>query len=514
MKLRPYQTEMINQLRPEVYRNKSVMIQLPTGGGKTAIISSVVSALSINNYSCWFVVPRNELLKQASEHFHKWKITHGLISAKTQESRAYKVHVVSKDTLIRRYGKIKNWPDFLFFDEAHLYLDRQIEIASHLPETSKVIGCTATPERLDGRGLSELYQSIIYGPSLGDMVEMGFLSSIKYFCPPIEGLENLHRKGTEYNADEVDELLKKRQIYGKALEHYKEYADSKPCLVFCRSVKSSIETAEKFCAAGYKFENIDGTMSYSKRKALIEAVKDGRLHGLTSCELVTYGLDLPRLECIIMLRPTLSKSLFYQMVGRGLRPYPGKETCIVLDHVSNLKQHGHPLTPYEWKFTGKEKTKKEKGESVDTAKLCPKCFMYFTGTVCDNCGEKKETTPRPNMEVIDGRLVEALAPIKLKDRPWSERKEFIDKINGIVNDFHDQSNEMQIAAGPIGDLMKIAKSLGNSIMWVYWKLSENVDYVNVSLLHEIARQEGYKSGWVYYKEKEIARKLDEKRLVS
>ena len=524
MQLRPYQNRGIDGMRSALARLQSVMYQLATGGGKTAVISQIVFTAISRKYRCWFIVPRNELVRQASDHFFHWKIPHGMITAKYAESRAYLVHIVSKDTLIRRYDKIKNWPDLLIFDEAHLYIDRQIEIASHVSKKCKIIGLTATPERLDGRGLKRcpiakfapdvkngLYDSIVYGPTLKELIELGFLAPPKYFSPPIFGLEDIHRKGTEYDAAELAKLFKKRAIYGKAINHYRQYADKKACLVFCRSVAASEETAQQFRDAGYRFENIDGRMGYNKRKALIDGLKDGTLQGLTSCELVTYGLDVPRIECIIMLRPTLSRTLFFQMIGRGLRPYPGKEFCIILDHVGNFSEHatgdGGSLAErfsVFWHFDGSEKRKKQKGVAAATLKLCPVCFLYYEGETCPNCGAGRDVKKQPKMEEIDGKLIEITGPVPLNDRDPEEKRDFIDRINGLIDEYNTAAAEGKILPGPVGELLKIAQDLGYSVMWVYHKLNgENKQAVNVPLLHEISRNKGYKPGWAYFKKKEL-----------
>jgi len=337
MKLRPYQTNTVNETRESLKQNRALVIQAPTGSGKTPIVADICNKINANKKRAWIVVPRKELLKQGSEQLRAVNVPHGIIAPGQNESRAYLVHVVSKDTLIRRYNKIKNWPDVLFFDECHLYLDRQIEIVSHLPESSKIIGLSATPERLDGRGLSELYNDWIPGPSIPWLTERDYLTPLRYFSPPIEGLENIKRRGTEYDINDLNELLKRRKVYGEAIKHYKKNADGKPALVFCRDVKSAYETADRFCDAGYKFFCIEGKMSGKKRKQLIEALSRGEIHGLTNCEIATYGLDVPRVEIGIGLRPTLSRALYFQMIGRILRPFPGKTHGIFFDHVNNLR---------------------------------------------------------------------------------------------------------------------------------------------------------------------------------
>jgi superfamily II DNA or RNA helicase len=508
--LRPYQQEQVDGARRVLSRNKSVLLQNATGAGKTVIFSEITKLTHANNNRIWIVVPRNELLKQASDHLVKYKVPHGLISAGTNESRAYKVHIVSKDTLIRRYGKIKNWPDLLIMDEAHLYLDRQIEIASHLPERSKIIGVTATPERLDGRGLSTesggLYDDIVYGPTIVDLIEMGYLSNMRYFCPPgAEEIKQLHRRGTEFDPDELEALLQRRKIYGGAIQHYKEHAHNKPALVFCRSVKAAAETAQRFNDAGYNFENIDGKMTYKRRKSIIDALRAGKIQGLTSCELITYGLDIPRVECIIMLRPTLSRTLYFQMIGRGLRPSYGKPDCVILDHVGNLQEHGHPLEPYDWQFHGREKRTGGDGVSVATLKLCGTCFLYYEGDICPNCGGVNKKKKRADIEEVEGRLVEVKGPVEFKKRPREEQREIQDRIGQLIEACQlqpDGQGMFKIDESAVSELLMIAESLGHDIMWVYHRVTQGVA-VNYPLLHAIARVKDYKPGWAYWQAKEL-----------
>lgn len=516
--LRPFQTTMFTEARVFLRDHRSAMMQLGTGGGKTVIFSHITHSAFGRGRRVWVVVPRNELLRQSSEELIEHKIPHGMIAAGKQESRAYKVHVISLETLKRRIraDKIINWPDLLIIDEAHIQLDGQRLLFSACPDSTKILGFSATPERLDGRGLGVthimgekvdgLYDGLIEGPSLREMIEMHYLSPMRYFCPPVPGIQDLHRKGTEYDANELDALLKKRAVYGKAIEHYHKYAHERPALVYCRSVKAAEETAARFREAGYLFESIDGRMTDKKRKSLIDGLKAGKIHGLTSCELVTYGLNVPRVEVIIMLRPTLSKALYMQMVGRGLRVSDGKDECLILDHVGNLAEHGHPLQDHHWHFWGTDKRKRKKGVDVAVKKLCPSCFLYYEGPSCPNCGESAAKKARKDLEEVDGRLIEIKGPIALKDRPYEERREFEDRISSAKTDFEASQARGEIDYGPIKDLCQVAEELGRSVMWVYHSLNSMEYAVNIPLLTAIASVKEYKNGWVYFKQKELQRR--------
>lgn len=518
MKLRPYQQEAYLKVREAFRGVQRVCMQLPTGAGKTAVFTSMAATSSSRGWNTWIVVPRNELLQQASDSLLGVGVKHGVIAAGRYESRAYDVHVVSKDTLTRRLDKndVRRPPQLLIVDEAHLALDRYLAFAAAFPE-AKMLGVTATPERLDGRGLSELYQRLVLGPQIPFLIEKGFLSPCRYFSPPIDGLDKVRRVGTEYNSNDLDELLKTRRVYGEAIEHYRRHADHRPALVYCRSVQAADDTAQRFCAAGYRFANIDGTMTYAQRKMLINGLKTGELDGLTSCELITYGLDVPRVECVIMLRPTMSRALFMQMVGRGLRVWPGKTDLIVLDHVGNLQEHGHPFADHDWNFDGTERRKRDKHPEVP-GRLCPEIdYLWCDKASCVGCEHNKSGRKERKLEVVEADLVEAESPVKLAARPPDERdviEAAIGREVGIYTAEVTVAADAEItdtAKGAIGRLLAIAAELGNNPMWVYWKLSAGRVSVNVPLLFELQRQAGYKVGWAWWKQKEVRESLMRRR---
>ena len=498
MPLRPYQQDLYNRVREAFRGRRSVLMQLATGAGKTFIFAEMSKAAQKMDRVVWILVPRKELLSQASEHLSQAGVTHGRIDAKHQESRAFNCHVVSKDTLIRRYDKIINKPDFIIVDEAHIALDRYIEIAGKYPD-AKILGVTATPERLDGRGLSDLYETMVEGPSIQGLVEYGYLSNVEYYAPPLQGLDKLHKKGIDLDANELEILLETRKVYGHAIEHYEKHAAGKPCLVYCRSVKAAEETATRFSVGGYRFESIDGNMTNKQRKDRLDALKNGDIHGLTSCELVTYGLDVPSVKCIIQLRPTLSRALFCQMIGRGLRPTDEGDKCVIIDHVGNLQEHGHPLSEYRWKFEGVEKRKRKKKPDEAILRLCPeKDFMYCSKASCVGCEYNKTGRTVRKMEFVDVDLVK-VKPIKLANRPESEKRQMIDRINKAVIDFEKTG----IAEGPVGELLAIAKQCGYGDLWVYRQLVKGKFMINRTLLHEIGRQRGHKSGWAWHQAERI-----------
>lgn len=588
MPLYPHQDRQVNEARKKLRTCNNLLFQLPTGGGKTAIVAELTFRALQRGFTSWFIVPRNELLNQASMHYLKWEVPHGIIGVGRKESRAFKVHVVSRQTLVRRYDKIKNWPDIMFIDEVHIAVTRQLEIIKLCNQARaaigkppvKVIGLTATPELLCGLGLHVQgggpYEDIVIGESIPSLTSMGYLSPLRYFRPPPpEGIDKLHCKGTELDANELDQLLKKKKIYGDAIEHYrkkggiekisysfpgnptlqhnKNYHKGKPALIFLRSVLAAHEMAEQFRNAGYEFHCIEGKMKRGKIKTLIQAHRDGKIDGLTNCDIGTYGLDIPRIEYSASLRPTLSRALYFQKVGRGLRPFEErycrqckkiyygyicnqckskgdlvykKEESLFFDHVGLIDEHydyrypGVPLfyiNDIEWNFYGTKK--RERMKKPDRSINCPYIdYMLCAKKSCVGCKYLPEnaTQKKPVIEIINTELVETKKPVQMSDRPPEEQKKYTEMIAANIQEYVNNNGNPD--PGPVERLLKIAEELGYSVMWVYHRLAKakitrdsqeetqgKNKAIDVQLLFMIARIKKFKkaNGWVYYARKRL-----------
>lgn len=520
--LRGYQSDLLTAGRNELKKKfRSVMFQLATGGGKTRIVANIIknatarkSKITGELQTVWFVVPRQEILLQASIELSEWKIQHGEISATSKESRAFQVHICSRDTLLRRIKSknIKNWPDIIIIDEAHLALDQQLTIKENADPSTLFLGFTATPERLDGRGLVEMYESIVYGPPLLWLVENGYLKRPKcYSLPRPEGLENLkfNKKG-DVSAKELTAIYKSQHVYGDAIEHYREHALGRSFLVFCRSIEMSEDTARQFRDSGFKVESIDGKMTKKQRKTLIDKVKTGELDGLTTVDLVTYGLDVPKISCIIMLRPTSSTAMFFQMIGRGLRPDEEYEDCLIFDHVGNCSEitgHGHPLAPRDWNFEGnikRNKAPKNAITNLENVLKCDICYDLIIDGVCRSCGAEKEKKSKKPMKQVDGWLVEIDGPTSMAERPPENQRHYQDMISTNTDNFlNDWLNGGVINSVAVKNLLEVADDLKRQSIWVYHHLAKGELTVNVSLLAEIEKVKKYKAGWAYFKRTEL-----------
>lgn len=512
--LRDYQGDLVNGVKKEyVKKIRSILVQLATGGGKTRIFANITNSAERKGETVWIIAPRKKLVSQASKELTDEGVRHGIINATNKESPAFNVHVCSRDTLNRRIKqkRIRNWPSIIIIDEAHTALDQQIFIKENARHGTLFLGFTATPELLSGRGLNEMYKSIVYGPNLQWLVEHGYLKRPKCFSiPPVEGLDKLKfNKNGDVSAKELSKLFAERCVYGDAIENYRSNGLGRSFLVFCRSIEISKQTAEQFRNSGFRVEHVDGEMKEKDIESVLNKVANGELDGVTSVELVTYGLDVPKLSCIIMLRPTESKALFFQMVGRGLRPQKDFQDCLIFDHVGNCSQtrHGHPLAPVEWNFDGSQKKKKAPKDAVElvaSVDKCPVCWDLMIDGVCRSCGAEKETKSRKPLKVVDGYLVEITEPTPLKDRPPENRREYQDMIAANVDTFRKLwTVDGKIHTESVKKLLEAAHDLKRSPMWVYHELTKDEKTVNISLLQEISKIKNYKPGWLFMKRKSL-----------
>jgi superfamily II DNA or RNA helicase len=516
--LRDYQAWTVDASRDILYgkRKRSVIIQLPTGGGKTAILSEIFAAVYKNKRRGWFIVPRNELVRQASAHLSKWRVPHGIIDASHKESRACYIHVISKDTIIRRLDTIKNFPDLAVFDEAHVALDGQAKIMAALAANPRIkfIGLTATPEREDGRGLSELYDDIIYGASIPYLTEAGYLAPLRYFAPPVEGIEAVRFTGGEADEAELDAIMTERAVYGKAVAYYQQYgrkADGSfmRALGFCRGVKAAEKQAAQFRVAGFRAEVVSGYMPKVRQRALIDGFNGGSVQVLVNADLLTYGFDSPGIEYGFSLRRTASRALYFQIVGRILRTAPGKKEALFFDHANTIGLHQDPRYPgvplfyipdLTWNFTGREKRKVNRKEKT-ALRQCP----YTAHEICLKscpCQQCERYVPVETPEVVSIPLSERQRPGDQYVITTAETRELQDEVIRYAETARGAPDDEALDRA-VAKLVEIAKRLGYAPMWVYHRINTQKHVADVCLLWSICRVMGYKPGWVRFKKQEL-----------
>ena len=403
MKLRPYQQQLIDDTRFQLQLGrKKVLIVLPTGGGKTVCFSHIAESASKKGNRVCVLVHRAELLDQASRSM---PVRHGLIAAGRSMDLSHSVQIASVQTLARRLHQLpKDFFQLLIVDEAHhTTAGTWASVVEHF-DSARLIGVTATPIRLDGRGLGEHYESMVVGPSAQWLTDNGFLSQAKVLAPPGIQTSGLKKRMGDFDMRQAEGLLQQGQAMGDCLTHYRQHLNGQTAIAFCCSVAHSQAVAGLFQANGVAAASIDGKMDVNRRRSLLASLGRGEIKVLTSCALIGEGVDVPSVGGCILLRPTSSVGLHLQMIGRCLRVSPGKTRAVILDHVGNTLRLGHHLEDREWTLDGEQKAKREKCTSV---KVCPKCFAAMSSQVseCEECGHAF-TVERRELKTVAGTLQE------------------------------------------------------------------------------------------------------------
>jgi superfamily II DNA or RNA helicase len=429
--LRPYQQVAVNEIRNNFREgSRSVLLCLATGAGKTYTFSYIAQGAGKKGNSVVILVHRQELVMQSSLSLAKIGVRHSLVTAASVAGQIKVNHVrelgqcfidstanvcvASIGTIVRRLDQIKA-PDLIIPDEAHHATAGQWRaILDHWPN-AKVLGVTATPIRTDGVGLGThaggVFDSMVLGPTVQELIDMGSLVPPKVFFPgqmlDLSGVR-VASSGDFNQKDLAAKIAEKPSIVGDAVDHYRKLAPGKKAVAFCVSVAAAQAQAEAFNRAGFKFKSLDGSLDDSERRQVVRDLVDGRIDGITSCDIVSEGFDLPALEVAILLRPTQSLSLYLQQVGRVLRPSDGKSFGIVIDAVGNTINHGLPHWDRDWTLDGKAKKKKAANDNVPPVqvKVCPQCFsVQRPAAVCVSCGHTFEVKTR-ELEQVDGELHE------------------------------------------------------------------------------------------------------------
>ena len=377
---------------------RRVLAVLPTGGGKTNVFTKIARQ---SRGRLAIVAHRRELIRQAS---NRLGAPHGVI-APGYPATDDPLQVGSIQTMARRLDRL---PEFhgLIFDEAHRAVAGQWRSLLDRFPLAQVLGVTATPERLDGRGIGEVFDMLVVGPSVAEGVAGGWLCPAVVYAPDTSpDLTGARTVAGDYVAAELLEVMGKSGLIGDAVEHYRRLCPGESAIVSCVNVAHAEQVAALFRADGWRAVSIHGKTPEAERDAALAGLETGAVQLVCFCDLIDEGVDVPGVSCVIMLRPTQSLGKFMQIVGRGFRPAPGKTRLIVLDHAGNVLRHGMPDSPREWSLDGRPK--KAKPPAVTH---CPACLaVHHPGPTCPHCGYVYPVVVLPErrtLTVVDGRLVE------------------------------------------------------------------------------------------------------------
>lgn len=405
---RDYQDALIDQVRVKLRTNRRVLVQLPTGGGKTVVGGKMIESAAGKGHRCLFTVHRRELIEQTVDTFNDVGIRHGVIASGRPYQVLERVQVASIDTLKHRINKGANLfpPKFIMVDEAHHVGAAGWKSVLDAYPDSYVVGLSATPERLDGKGLDDVFEDLVVGPSTGWLISNGYLCDYRAFAPGGgPDLGGVHVARGDYVKGELSAAMDKPTITGDAIAHYQKLASGQSAVCFCASIEHSEHVAQQFRNAGVMAWHLDGGTPYGERQEAIRAFRNGEIKVLCNVDLFGEGFDLPSLVASILLRPTQSLALYLQQVGRALRTSPGKKRALILDHAGNIARHGLPDEERQWSLRGRDKRAKKAGSPLD-ARQCPRCFaLHRPRPSCPECGHLYDTAAR-EVEQVDGELRE------------------------------------------------------------------------------------------------------------
>jgi superfamily II DNA or RNA helicase len=420
--LRPYQHQLLADMRAAVRQgHRRIVAVMPTGAGKGTTIGAMVASAAAKGNRTLVLAHRAELIHQLSATAAGWGVPHGLIAAGRSMDNSKLLQVGSVQTVIRRLDRMFP-PDIIIVDEAHHLCCGNTwgRVIDRWPG-ALLIGKTATPCRTNGVGLGDghggYFTAMVMGPTAAWLTEHGFLAPARILAPPGINLQGLRRRMGDYDMRQAAEMLSSGQAMGSPLAHYRQHLEGQTAIAFCCSVAHAEAVAAMFNDNGVPAASIDGTMDAGTRRRLLEELGTGALKVLTSCSLIGEGVDVPSVSGCILLRPTQSLALHLQMIGRCLRPAPGKRHAVVLDHVGNCHRHGLPTDDREWSLEGVTRRQREAAPSV---RVCPSCFCAMrSGTQqCSECGHQFQPERR-ELQHVEGELQEVIARQARRDEQSS-----------------------------------------------------------------------------------------------
>lgn len=442
IQLRDYQNELIEGIYQSMSKgNTKIMVVSPAGSGKSVTMSEIARRATDKGNRVLFIVHRRELVNQIKGTFAANDVDMDLC------------HVGMVQTVSNRIKRGKELtPSIILVDEAHHSMAKTYLNIFESFNNAYVLAFTATPWRMSGRGFTDIFQDLIVGKTVQWLIDNNRLAPFKYYSVNLMDDDKLKKNSTGDFSDASITLSMEPQIYGDVIKNYKKFADGQKTIVYTHNVQSSKEVAEKFISNGYAAKQVDGKTPKVEREKAMELFRSGEITILVNAELYGEGVDVPDCECVILLRPTMSLTLFIQQTMRSMRYQPNKLATII-DHVGNYARHGLPNTEHNWNVHFKGERKKSKDNDAIPIKECPECYSVIESSysICPACGFEFPQEREETELLID------------ED---AELEEVDDKIITLT-------------------------------------LKEPEECESVEELYQLAKQKGYKPGWAYIQAKRL-----------
>lgn len=433
--LRPYQSDIKNEIYAAWNAGAiNVLAVLPTGAGKTVTFSDIIH--DHQGASC-AIAHRQELVSQISLALARDRVRHRIIGPKNVVKLCVNIHmaevgasyydpsapcaVAGVDTLVRRGDELAAWLQSVTLcvqDEAHHVLEsNKWGTAFKMFPNAKGLGVTATPLRADGKGLGRhadgLFDTMVEGPGMRDLINMGYLTEYRVFAPPSDidlSAVTVSQTTGDFNPQKLKTAVRKSHVIGDVVKHYLKIAPGKLGVTFATDVETATDIAAQFNASGVPAAVVSAKTPDSERIALLRKFKNRELLQLVNVDLFGEGFDLPAIEVVSMARPTQSYALYVQQFGRALRLLDGKVYAIIIDHVGNVERHGLPDARREWSLDRRERRSKATKSDSIPVKTClnETCLAVYERiyAACPFCGHVTPPAARNAPEFVDGDLCE------------------------------------------------------------------------------------------------------------
>ena len=372
IKLYDYQEDMKGRIEGELRLHRSVMAQMPTGTGKTYLLTAVIDSFVSNNpmEKVWIVAHRRELVSQIDETVRKFHS----YSASNTSSLLSSVKAMSIQWLMRHYDEIEEEPGMIVIDEAHHALAKTYKEMWERFPNAKFLGLTATPCRLNGKGFTDLFDVLVQSWSVPEFISKGRLATYDFVSIKSDGvtqrlIDSLQKRGADgdYQNKEMDMLLNKKPSIERLYRSLEEFGKDRKGIVYAINISHAQKITKLYQENGVKAIAIDSKTPATERQQDIEAFKKGDIQVLVNVDIFSEGFDCPDVEFVQLARPTLSLAKYLQMVGRGLRVAKGKKNCVIIDNVGLYRVFGLPSQVWNWNamFEGKLKVGKRKETPKD-----------------------------------------------------------------------------------------------------------------------------------------------------
>ena len=392
---RPYQKQVISNTYNYIrQKSRKILIFAPTGAGKTVIISKIISDAVRRGKKVLFVVHREILISQTAKKIVDLGVQCGFIKAGWPENINASVQIASVQTLARRESWKQLQFDIIVFDECHLVAFAKIsrQMITNIFPNAIYLGLTATPWRLSKQeSLGDIYTSLVCAPMPKELIESEYLVKPSYYGLNFDiQLDRVDLVNGDYDLNQLSTTCDRPELVEQITSTWCKLATERPTIAFAIKVKHAENIALSFRDRNISAAVVSGSTPTTVRNELYQKLADGQLKILVSCNALSEGFDVPAVSCVVLARPTKSKALYFQQVGRGLRLAQDKHDCLVLDQSSNVLEHGFIEDLEEVILeTSPDKVSCRKGKAP--RKLCPAnrggCGAYIASVVlkCPHC---------------------------------------------------------------------------------------------------------------------------------